>query len=155
MKCRGSWMREGDHTCYACAFKYDASTADIVGSMVYAVSGSQSNKMMRAYKDIPPSAQMLQRVTSLVSLGVRAHFDCASSLVGATLTKWATVPSTKTVPYEHPLHAKVLTPLLGAEHEIVVVATESAKGKSESERRELDTSMYEVRSEVPPTHGFF
>lgn len=148
-KCRGSWMRDGDHTCYACAFKYDSSTADLVGSMVYAVSGSQSNKMMRAYKDTPPSTLMLQRVTSLVSLGVRAHFDCAEIHLGGALTKWATVPSTKTVPSDHPLRSQILTPLLGAEHEIVVAATDAAKGKSESERRELDTSLYDVSSEIP------
>jgi hypothetical protein len=149
-KCRGSWKMKDEYaTCWPCEFKYDSSTADVVGSMVYAVSESQSNKLMRAYKDTPPSAQMLQRVTSLVSLGVRAHFDCAGALLGGTLTKWATVPSTKTIPSIHPLRSKILTPLLGEQHEIVVAATEAANCKSESERRELDTSLYEVRSAIP------
>ena len=148
-KCRGSWMREGDHTCYQCEFKYDSSTADLVGSMVYAVKDSQSNKMMRSYKDTPPSTAMMQRVTSLVTLGVKAHFDCAGKLLGGDPTKWATVPSTKMIGSIHPLRAKILTPMLGEQHEIEVVATEAAKGKTDSERRELDTSLYQVTTEIP------
>jgi hypothetical protein len=142
-------MREGDHTCYQCEFKYDSSTADLVGSMVYAVKDSQSNKMMRSYKDTPPSTAMMQRVTSLVTLGVKAHFDCAGKLLGGDPTKWATVPSTKMIGSIHPLRAKILTPMLGEQHEIEVVATEAAKGKTDSERRELDTSLYQVTTEIP------
>lgn len=148
-QCRGAWMKDGETTCYPCAFKYDSSTADLVGLMVYAVSESQSNKMMRAYKDTPPSRQMLRRVDSLITLGVKAHFDCAETLLGAEMTRWATVPSLKAVGGNHPLREKILTPMLASEFEIEVVATEIAKTRTEQERRELDPALYQVKGEVP------
>jgi hypothetical protein len=147
--CRGARMRDGDHTCYPCEFLYDSSTADLVGSMVYAVKDSQSNKLMRSYKDTPPSAAMLQRVTSLVSLAVRGHFDCAGALLGGKLTKWATVPSLKMIGSVHPLRSKILTPMLGEQYEIEVVATDVAGNKTEKERRALDPSYYAVKTKVP------
>ncbi|MHA7652962.1 ComF family protein [Mycobacterium sp. ML4] len=149
--CRGARMKDGEQTCFPCAFFYDSTTADLVGSMVYAVGGSQSNKLMRGYKDTPPSSILVQRVTSLISLGVKAHFDCAERLLGGSLSRWATVPSLKTIGSVHPLRSKILTPMLGEEYEIEVLATEKAKGKTEKERRVLDPEFYAVNTAVP--HG--
>jgi hypothetical protein len=143
-------MKDGCDTCYPCEFHYSSnSTADLVGSIIYAVSDSQSAKLMRGYKDTPPSKALLQRVTSLVTLGVKDHFGCVSELLGEVPTHWATVPSLKTIGSDHPLRTKILLPMLGEEYEIEVVAAEAAKGKTEQERRALDPSLYHVKADVP------
>jgi len=84
-----------------------------------------------------------------VRVGVKEHFDCVELLIGHKPTKWAAVPSLKNIGSDHPLRTQILSPTLDAEFEIVVDASDSAKGKSEQERRQFNPELYSVRSAVP------
>lgn len=147
-KCRGTKLRTGFHTCYPCDWIY-GSAADLVGSMIYGVSDAQSGKLMHQYKLTPQRQSLVQRVRSLVTVGVKDHFDCVRLLLGKEPTRWATVPSLKNIGSDHPFRKLILTPMLGAEYEVEVKASAMAKEKSEQERREFNLDLYELASEVP------
>lgn len=147
--CRGTQMRDGFHTCYLCERVYGPSTADALGSIIYGVSDTQSGKLMHQYKLPPPRPTLLQRVSSLVAVGVNAHFRCVELLIGQKPTRWATVPSLSNIGTDHPFHKLILGPLLGSGSEIVIAASDAARGKSEHERRQFNPDLYAVQSEVP------
>lgn len=143
-------MKDGFQQCYPCGWLYDGA-ADLVGSMIYGIDGTQSGKLMYGYKTTG-SAALVQRVTSLVTLGLIEHFDCATALVGSRASRWATVPSLKNIGSEHPFR-KILTPIVGSKWEIVVSAAEFAKNKTAQERRTFNPAFYEVETAIPPgTH---
>lgn len=142
-------MTEGFHTCYQCGWSYGTNTADIVGSLVYGVSDAQSGKLMHQYKLAPHRPNLVQRVASLVTVGVKDHFDCVGVLLDQKPIRWTTVPSLKRIGSEHPFRQQILTPMLGHEYEIEVAASEAAQGRSEQERRDFNPELYTVKSEIP------
>lgn len=144
--CRGTQMRDGYHTCYPCDRSY-GGCADLVGSMIYGVDGFQSGRLMFGYKSTAPGPSHRQTLRSLVALALRGHVDCASALVGVRATCWATVPSLKHISAAHPFR-EILLSILSTKHEIEVVASKAAANKTPPERRELDPTLYELRTAV-------
>ena len=121
----------------------------MVGSVIYGVSDSQSGKAMHQYKTVQTKG-LVRLANSLASVAVKDHFDCASVLLGAVPSQWATVPSLKSIGSDHPLRKLILSPMLGEEYEIRVGASALAAGKSEQERREFNPGLYELHSPVSP-----
>lgn len=147
-KCRGAYMRDGCHTCYACEFIYGPSCADLVGSIVYGIDGLQSGKLMFGYKNAPQSPVLIQRVSSLVALALRGHIACAGALVGPAVTHWATVPSLRNIGSQHPFR-DILSAILPPDREIEVGASQTAANKSAQDRRTLNPAFYELKTAVP------
>ena len=69
--------------------------ADRVGSLIYAFEPeSQAYKIVRNYKSAHPGPSLSDIMRALLALGLRAHYQCAVALSGATSHGWAVVPST-------------------------------------------------------------
>lgn len=98
--------------------------ADRVASMVYAVESlhelDQMYKTMRGYKATPAIEAHVRIVSSLLALGLRGHAQCDVRLSRAQTYQWATVPSTKNLSVEHPLHHLVTSLDRGRGSEVVV-----------------------------------
>ncbi len=77
-------------------------TADLVGSLIYARSGTESGRLMRGYKE-GLSIQDSEAILLLILLGL-SHNGCARKAVGSAFTHWASVPSLQHFDNEHPLH---------------------------------------------------
>lgn len=150
-KCRGTFgMRSGQSVCGPCAYNYAGVTAaDIVGSVIYGVDGTQSAKLMYGYKSSPPSAVLVRRIASLAAVALRGHVHCASKLVGIPCTHWATVPSLQNVGSAHPFRA-ILHGFAKHDSEIEVIATDAVKGLTKQERRTYNPSFYALANGVPP-----
>jgi len=116
-------------TCQVCAAPVDgyprcsvcqrrASTlglADIVGSVIYAVSGQQSHYLMRSYKGSPAVQESRVVVFLLAWLALSDHGGCLERLTGHAVTHWSSVPSLPAKAGEHPLHALVASIAPGQE----------------------------------------
>lgn len=145
--CRGAQMRDGYHSCYPCDRTY-GDCADLVGSMIYGVDGLQSGRLMFGYKSTAPGPSHVQTIRSLVALGLRGHAGCASALTGVRATHWATVPSLKNIGVAHPFR-EILLSILSTRQAIEVAASATAARRTPSERRQLDPTLYELRTTVP------
>ena len=149
-ECRGAYgMQPGKSVCGPCAYNYaGVNAADIVGSVIYGVDGTQSAKLMYGYKSIPPSTVLVQRVASLAAVALRGHVHCASRLVGVPCTHWATVPSLQNVGSAHPFRG-ILHGFAKHDAEIEVVATDAVNGLTKQERRTYNPSFYALTTAVP------
>jgi DNA processing protein len=137
----------GYRLCGRCQWNYASRTdiADRVGSMIYAFDGQQSGRLMYGYKAAYARPSHVQTVTSLAVLGIREHRQCVDRLLGATVTRWATVPSLRKPGTEHAFRT-ILTGKIKAGSEIEVVAAPREKIQSP---REVTPTNYVIRTEVP------
>jgi hypothetical protein len=99
---------DGFDRCYQCnRARGVVGIAQRVGSLTYAVAGTQSAHLMRGYKGHPPSEQHQAMVAILVATAVDGHTRCLERLSGQPVTHWATVPSLPARSGEHRLHALI------------------------------------------------
>jgi hypothetical protein len=109
--------RHGFRTCLPChrllgvASAQAAALADQVVPIVYAVAGTQSGYLMRAYKSRTATARTRDQVALLAALALQLHQHCMEgTAVGSRrITSWATVPSTSGRPGVHPV-ARAVSP---------------------------------------------
>lgn len=85
---------------------------DAIGFMTYASREApieQSGRVMHGYKarDGLVSPNAIRTVSLLTALGLQGHRHCPGRLVGAPVTRWATVPSLPPKPGDHPLNTIV------------------------------------------------
>jgi predicted amidophosphoribosyltransferase len=113
----------GYELCFQCNRHraYDG-LADAVAFLTYAVAGQQSGYVMRGYKAQRPVNEHVAIVVMLILLALSRHAQCPGALAGAPVTHWATVPSLRTKPGEHPLHRILSHAALGAEVHLAPVA---------------------------------
>lgn len=97
----------GYATCYQCQYDYPAALPDLAGFMTYAADGTQAGALMYGYKASMPQRENQIVITLLIHRALVTHRSCPATIVGAPVTHWATVPSTKRRPGPHPLHALV------------------------------------------------
>lgn len=99
---------EGYTRCFACQeVAGTVGLADRVGSIAYAIAGTQSAHLMRGYKARPPSPPQQALVALLAAIAVGGHSTCAGRLSGLPISHWASVPSLPFDPGEHALHRLV------------------------------------------------
>lgn len=88
---------DGFARCYFCQQRAStAGLADVVGSVIYAVSGEQSHYLMRSYKGLPAVEESRVVVFLLAWLALSDHTICLEALVGYPVTHWSSVPSLPT-----------------------------------------------------------
>lgn len=94
-----------------CAFHVDRihgeALADLLAPVVYAKKGTQAGYLMHGYKQRPVAPEHRRIVATLSLVTLTLHLQCASQLLDAPVTNWATVPSLAGRPGRHPLHALV------------------------------------------------
>jgi hypothetical protein len=131
--------------CARCLTNYVSrtDTAQLVGSMTYAMDDHQTGKVMYGYKRRNPGPSHVQTVTALAVLGVRGHHQCIEYLADAPATRWATVPSTRNVVTEHRFRA-LLARNLKPGSEIDVAASKQIRAP-----REVTPSNFEIRTSIP------
>ena len=83
----------GWSTCYVCGNRAADGLADATAFLTYAIGGSQSAYVMRAYKAHPPVQEHVWTVVVMVWLALSIHQHCPARLGGMAVTHWATVPS--------------------------------------------------------------
>ncbi len=138
-----SYTGESYTKCYRCYQDgYHSGSADLVGSMIYAIDGTQSGRLMYGYKSAAPGPSHRQIVSSLVVLGIREHKTCANKLLGVPATSWATIPSLRKIGSEHPFR-KILTDEIAPGAEITVQANPPIVSP-----REIVPSNYQIASPV-------
>lgn len=117
--------------------------ADAVAPLTYAVAGRQSGYVMRGYKAQSPVQEHQQVVLLLCFLAFSTHIACASAVVGAPVTHWATVPSLPARPGEHPLH-RLVSGFLPA-NEVTLTAAPQV-----SNPRDVDQNHFSVAAQLSP-----
>jgi predicted amidophosphoribosyltransferase len=141
---------DGFAYCYGCKTirDYGEPIADIVGSVTYAVKGLQSGHVMHGYKATPHQEEHRQIVQLMAADSLLSHVECASRLVGAPVTSWATVPSLTTSrgAVEHPIHMAV-APFLPWLPEAQVLKSPSAKNP-----RSFRPENFDVQSDLEGDH---
>ena len=146
-RCRGTVLLGAGDVCERCRAYAGANTADLVGSLIYARSGTESGRLMRGYKE-GLSIQDSEAILLLLLLGL-SHNGCARKAVGSSFTHWASVPSLQHFDREHPLHRIVhQMPGLPAA-QVDVRASDEGKAAGHSEARRLNAGHYEVVSAIP------
>lgn len=120
---------------------------DRLGFVTYAVAGTQSGHMMRAYKTQPPSPQSAQLVESLLGYGIVAHWDCTRGDGSGHPEGWTYVPSLSSGRAgEHPIGA-LARPFLRT----IPYVPLSASAATKVERHEIISDDFTVAT-PPPRH---
>lgn len=145
--CKGALLYGKYWTCDKCRNLYGRGAADLVGSMIYGCSGLPSGNLMYRYKDPQPTRESVLLVKALTAVGLR-HRNCADALVTIPSTHWAAVPSLRKIGSPHPFR-EILTTLQSRQPEIKVAASESARGISDEQRRQLNPDNYVVLTTIP------
>ena len=145
-RCKGTDVLGPDDVCKGCRSYIRPNTADLVGSLIYACSGTDSGRLMRGYKDgnsSPDSDAIL-----LLLLLALSHNGCATKAVGSAFTHWASVPSLQHFDREHPLHriAHQMPGLPAAQ--IDVQASAAGKAADYNEARRFNAGHYDVVSAI-------
>lgn len=148
-RCRGTMLEPGQHICDRCASYPADTTADLLGSIIYGVDGLPSAEILRDYKDATPRDDVRATMLLLLAVTLSQHLTCAGGLVGADLTRWATVPSLSQIGSPHPLRTMLTTILPAAFPEIRIAASQAAVGAGYVDRRRLNPALYRVQGTVP------
>lgn len=100
----GGWANPGYPTCYVCGHLSDARQPDAAGFLTYGADGTTAGTLMYGYKGIQATTEQQALVKLLAHRGLR-HAGCAERIVGAHITHFSTVPSTRG--RMHPLTALI------------------------------------------------
>ncbi|HYZ67232.1 MAG TPA: amidophosphoribosyltransferase [Mycobacterium sp.] len=97
----------GFEHCWRCRdHRRIAGVADIVAPLSYAISGTESARLLRNYKNHPVRSERercAEIVAMLLGLGVSLHEPCLGALVGLPVTARVVIPSLTSRPGTHPL----------------------------------------------------
>ena len=90
----GGWANGTFSTCFVCGHTSPSSHPDAAGFLTYAADGTTAGTLMYGYKGGHPALEQTNAVRLLLHVGLQ-HARCAEKIVGASLTHWAVVPSTR------------------------------------------------------------
>ena len=128
--------------CLACAshIRSGAALADRVASLIYAPYDTQAYQLVRQYKTDFPGPTTLTTMKSLLAVGLRGHYVCATRLAACSQTFWAVVPSTR----GRPALLNLVTSLAKTTTERIVIEYDGASG-----RRAFEPSAWTTQADVP------
>lgn len=90
----GGWANDNYPTCYVCGRVPLANHPDAAGFLIYGADGTTAGTLMYGYKGPQATVGQQALVKLLMYRGLR-HVPCAERLVGAVVTHYSTVPSTR------------------------------------------------------------
>lgn len=128
-------------------------TSPYVFPLTYAIKGTQAEADLHLYKKRhgpPPDSAVVQRIEYQIGYFTWTHLDCIEHLVGAPVSRVATVPSLKHPDELHPLATvvhKVLQTL-----DIPIVELNPKRDVPESQRRECRDDHFTCAEQLHGEH---